>query len=251
MYEQVSKYLSNGQAVIYAAEIKPSRVVQQMSKIIDQRVPSGEEIERYIEDGALTVIDKDEIYSNTNQFDIDGLLQSWHSLVLKAKRKSRHKGLLTIGAVSAFLQTNNIDRLFEYENKIASQKIPKTIETICWYNEPDLFAKLRYSQVLSILKAHDATIHDGWSYRQWYADTIIGCVRDGIDKTLGNGSSNLILKTLKLVYNLDKEIIISRPELFEEKLIKMIGEDTTEYIFGIITDTIRKEMAFTRIAKAD
>jgi len=253
IYEKIWNYLSNGRAVVYAAEPNPSHVIQKMSKMGGQYSASSKDVqlEDYVATGALTVVDKDEVYSTTNQFDIDKLLRSWHSLILKAKGKpTTHKRVVAIGAPSSFLQTSNIEKLFEYEGRIiSSEKIPKTIETICWYNDPKLFAKLRYSQLLMILNDHDASIHRGWWYRRWYSDNIIAFVCDGIDNALGEGASKLIFKTLMMVYNLDKETVVSQPELFEEKVTKIIGKRTAELAFEIIADTIRKEMAFDRIAE--
>lgn len=98
------------------SQIHQTNVIQKMSKVKSQHAVSNKDVEfeNYVTSGALIVIDKDEVYSGTNQFDIDKLLRSWYSLILKAKRKSiKHKRVVAIGAPSSFIQTSNIKKLLE------------------------------------------------------------------------------------------------------------------------------------------
>jgi hypothetical protein len=54
---------------------------------------------------------------------------------------------------------------------------------------------------------------------------IIECIEKGLDRSLGNiETSNLVLKTLKVTYGLDKGNIPSSLDLFESLLEKMFGK---------------------------
>jgi hypothetical protein len=55
--------------------------------------------------------------------------------------------------------------------------------------------------------------------------------RAKLEKALGRETYDLVIKTLRLVYKIDEETIVSNPELFEEKISKMLGLPVTELIF--------------------
>lgn len=58
----------------------------------------------------------------------------------------------------------------------------------------------------------------------------IELIKTRFEKSLGRETSDLILKTLKLFYKIDEETIVANPELFEEKLGKMLGTSVAEVI---------------------
>lgn len=245
IYKRIQDYLSNGYAVIYAAEPDPSKVIQRLSKI----ATLDWEIENHIANKALIIVDRDEFYSpRMTQLDARRLTNSWLSLISQTKRQYRSKGIVAIGTLSAFLRAGNAQKLFEYEHAIDKQ-FSWPIETVCLYDNARLTAKLSFSQLVSILNFHNATIHNGWFYRQWRFDDIIAFVREGVDNVFGNETSSLIFKTLKLVYRLTEETIALQPGLFEEKVSRIIGGPAAELAFEIIADAIRKEASFNRIAR--
>jgi hypothetical protein len=55
---------------------------------------------------------------------------------------------------------------------------------------------------------------------------------------MGNGSDKLIFRTLKLVYGIDGSKIIRNPELFEEKLIKILGDAKV-----LVIDSVKGEIS--------
>jgi hypothetical protein len=48
-------------------------------------------------------------------------------------------------------------------------------------------------------------------------------IEAALDRALGKDTSILIFKTLKLVYNMDKNEIVSNPVKFEEIMERMLG----------------------------
>lgn len=63
---------------------------------------------------------------------------------------------------------------------------------------------------------------------------IMDAIRLGIDRIMGNGTSDLILKTMKLVYYFDEERIFRQPKLFVNTLVKLLGKDVTPTILTSI-----------------
>lgn len=269
IYGQVLEYLLDGRTVIYFAESHPSNVMRQISRVMNQKQQqsktrhiSNKDLHDYVTSGALTVIDSDELYSSIEEprqeFDVDRLIHSLHTLISEARRKrsgrggstKRPAGIVAISTGTAYLQAKGIPKLLEYEKELQHESKfgSSSVEFICWHNDPKLFERLPFGSLLSILNVHDATIHASWQQRKWDSDTIFGHVRDGIDDVLGSGSAYLIFKTLKMVYRLDpQETISSSPELFEEKVTKILGERTAQRVFRMIADAIRQEMMYCEV----
>jgi hypothetical protein len=61
-------------------------------------------------------------------------------------------------------------------------------------------------------------------------------IKAAIDQTMGEGTSELVFKTLKLVYHIEEDTIISNPELFREKIKKLFGYPIAEMILKAISD---------------
>lgn len=257
VYRQVWKYLSNDYAIIYAAEPDPSRVIQQMSKVAAELAPDEErEIENCITRRALTVINRNEFYqpSKTNELDIPKLTGLWRSLVLEVHKQSKPRGIVAIGDPSTFFENDDSShrhiKLAQYESAICKELVKPLEEAICWYNNPGLVAKMSFSDLVNLINTHHSTIHTGWLYREWRPHDIIAHVREGMDRVLGKGTANLIFKTLQLVYKVDPEqTIIFQPDVFEEKLRKIMGDSIAKLLFDVLADALRKEVSFNRISQ--
>jgi hypothetical protein len=77
--------------------------------------------------------------------------------------------------------------------------------------------------MIQILDCHEFIAYQGGARVQWHPYMILELITRAIDDTLGPGSSNLILKTLELVYHFDTNKILLQPEEFEDKLRKILG----------------------------
>ncbi|HXG06556.1 MAG TPA: MEDS domain-containing protein [Nitrososphaera sp.] len=254
IYKQIWKYLSNDYAIIYVAEPDPPRVIQQMSRVAsDLAVADGKEIEDYITSRALLVINRNEFYSphNTTEQEIHKLTSSLHSLVLEVQKRSKSKGIVAIGDPLVLCETGERrqTRLTQYESALG-REFAEPLQAICWYNDPEVVAKMSFSDLVNLINAHHSTIHSGWIYREWTPYDVITQVKGGMERLLGKGTTNLVLKTLKLVYKIDPEKAITyMPELFEEKLSKIMGDSVAKLLFEVLSDTLRKEVSFNRIAQ--
>ena len=65
-----------------------------------------------------------------------------------------------------------------------------------------------------------------------------------IDKTMGSNTSNLILKTMKLIYHIDKDDIIKQPHLFMDRFIKIIGRDIANIILNAILEEVKNKIIY-------
>ncbi len=55
-------------------------------------------------------------------------------------------------------------------------------------------------------------------------------IKMALERSLGSETANLVLKTLKRVYKIDEQTMNSNPDLFEEKIRRMLGDSTAEII---------------------
>ncbi|MEM3094889.1 MAG: MEDS domain-containing protein [Nitrososphaera sp.] len=238
LYDIVSKYASRNYAVIYAVENDVAETVRHMSRRID--------VETLVESGALTIVDRNVMYSveKTNNLEGQAILDSWHSLMLKVKKRSNSDGILAIGSAETFFE-HHVDpcKLVNYET-IVGKKFHIPLEAICCYSA-NAFSRLSFGDLVAILNAHHSTIHTNNRYREWHPSKFIELARSGLDRALGHELSDLIFKTMKLCYRINDSHIISRPQILEDMLERIMGKKAADATMRYVKDEVRKSVAFS------
>lgn len=236
LYDKISQYASQNYAVIYAVENDATRAVRHMGR-------HGVEVETLVESGALTIVDRNSMYS-VEKTDLEGhaLLDSWHSLMLKVKKRSSCNGILAIGSAETFFEhAGGPCKLVKYEEMVG-KKFQIPLEAICCYSK-NAIARMSLVELVAILNAHHSTIH-GDRYKEWSPHRIIELARKGLDGALGNELSGLIFKTMKLCYKVGDDNIISNPPVLEEMMERIMGKSAAEITLAHIKEEIRKFIAF-------
>jgi hypothetical protein len=247
IYNTVSDHLSQDFAVLYAAELAKK---QPASQIISNMRESGlRNVENYIRKKALVVLDWQSLPSmNKRPQRIKSAFGELSSIVEELARKRKFKKILIMSDLPVLLaESQNISALLEYERLTAGPlaNMP-AIEAVCCYNNSAI-SKMPPANFMSVLAAHRSNIHDNcdgmdWIYREWHAGFVLGIVRNAIEKALGKGSDVLVIRTLKLIYKLDENTMLSQPELFVEKLYKVLGKSAAEAVLETIVKDLRAEM---------
>ncbi|MDQ3967715.1 MAG: hypothetical protein M3275_04880 [Thermoproteota archaeon] len=70
----------------------------------------------------------------------------------------------------------------------------------------------------------------------------IDLIEEGLAEAVGKETSALVLKTLKLIYKIDRDKIVSDPETFEEKIRKMLGKEAAAPVLRMIAERIKSEI---------
>lgn len=237
IYQMIGKYLAAGYGVIYAVEPDPRRVIQNMARI-------GIEPERYIENGMLSVLSNESVYgSDSGNLDPHRVLESWLSLTSKMMEDTKAKGVVAIGSIDTFIKGGQHRESVEYEKSVG-KKFQTPIEAVCCYTT-DSINDMPVSALIAILNAHEYTIHDNCEYSQWESNKIRSVLSSAFNKVLGNTTSDLVLKTLKMTYKLDENTIISRPELLEDVLGRFF-KDSSTIILAAVLSNLKKEAAFCK-----
>ncbi|MEW6605529.1 MAG: MEDS domain-containing protein [Thermoproteota archaeon] len=237
LYDKISHYTSQNYAVIYAVEADTTQAVRHMSRY-------GAEVETLVESGALTIVDRNSMYS-VEKTDLEAhlLLNSWHSLILKVKRRSDFNGILAIGTAEVFFEhAANLCKLVRYEEMVG-KKFEIPLEAICCYSE-NTISRLSLAEMVAILNAHHSTIHRRYHYREWHPYKIVELARNSLEKQLGTDLSVLIFKTMKLCYKIGDDEIIANPAILEGMLQRILGKNAASAIIANIKEEIRKSILF-------
>ena len=213
----VNQGLEDGSAVVLATDLSSNEIMELLQN-------KGLDARRYIDSGRLTILDKDSVYSIAETgLEAERLLSRWASFVSDVKKKSGCDSILVIGTGKVFFESNNVAKLIEYERHIGKTVGGIPIDAICYF-DADSFCKLGFADTIQFLNYHEYTVYQGGVYVQWQPHMMLEIINKAFDSVLGQGASVILLKTLKLIYGLDEDTLVSRPELCEEKLKKMLGE---------------------------
>ncbi|HEX7032941.1 MAG TPA: MEDS domain-containing protein [Nitrososphaera sp.] len=238
--ETVSRGISDGHAIILVTESDPRQTIETLEK-------KGFDAVQYINRGVLTVLDNASAYAIANtRLDAGKLIYRWISLISDIKEKSGCQGVVVIGTPKLFIDTNNIDKLMIYERQIG-RRFNMPLEAVCCYDAV-AFSKLGFTNMIRHLNFHEYTIYQGGVYLQWQPSMILRIIDRAIDDALGPGTSRLLLKILKLVYNAEPDSIVSKPELYEAMLRGVFGR-TAGIVLDKIQMEITKELLYLRNAR--
>jgi hypothetical protein len=249
-YEKIAHYLSQGYAVIYVVESDITKAVINLSKTCEI------EIEEYIEKGALTLIDANSFYSpSETRFDWELLVAQWQKVISSVSKKGKFKKVMVMGMPHAafFDSRENQQKLIEYEEQVAKH-YDGGVQVFCCYTK-ELIDKLPLGYLLRLLAAHQDTAisssknnnNDNDSQGSFGRNSqniprMIDLIEEGLTEALGKETSALVLKTLKLIYKIDRDKIVWDPENFEEKIRRMIGKETADPVMRIIAERIKNEI---------
>ncbi len=245
-YEKIAHYLSQGYAVIYVVESDITKAVINLSKTC------AIEIEEYIEKGALTLIDANSFYSpSETRFDWELLVAQWQKVISSVSKKGKFKRVMVMGMPHAafFESRENQQKLIEYEEQVAKH-YDGGVQVFCCYTK-ELIDKLPLGYLLRLLAAHQDTAISNNNYNNNQGSfgrnnqnipRTIDLIEEGLAEALGKETCALVLKTLKLIYKIDRDKIVWDPENFEEKIRRMIGKETADPVMRIIAERIKTEI---------
>jgi hypothetical protein len=244
-YEKIVHYLSQGYAVIYVVESDITKAVINLSKTC------AIEIEEYIEKGALTLIDANSFYSpSETRFDWELLVAQWQKVISSVSKRGKFKRVMVMGMPHAafFDSRENQQMLIEYEEQVAKH-YDGGVQVFCCYTK-ELIDKLPLGYLLRLLAAHQNTVissndnnnQGSFGRNNQNIPRTIDLIEEGLTEALGKETCALVMKTLKLIYKIDRNEIVGDPENFEEKIRRMIGEETADSVLRIIAERIKAEI---------
>jgi hypothetical protein len=237
LYQKINGYLSNGYAVIYGVESGDT------DKIIRKMANFGIGVDGYTGSGALSVIDRNSIYS-LDKTNLEGkaLFGVWISLVSDIRKGRQFKGIAAMGMPEPFFETRNHQKLVEYEQFVSKQQFDPTLEAICCYSQKSV-RDLPLAHLVSLSNSHQYSVSATFGYSEWCGTKIIEGLSKGLERMLGSHSSRLAFEAIRHMYKIDEGTVISQPEILEKVITKMFA-DSAEMIADVIKDEIVKKISF-------
>jgi hypothetical protein len=200
---------------------------------------AGIRAENYIENNALTVLDRNSVYSQskTNNFEGRLLLERWGHIIseVNQKKEKNFKGIAIMGMPEPFFETINHQKLVEYE-QLASKELDSSIEAICCYTRRSI-ADLSLKHLVALLNSHQCAITDLEEYNEGVSTDILEMVGRGLEKALGKTTSRIVFEGMRSVHKIDERIVNSQPQVFENVIRKVFSDSA-----GTILDAIKGEI---------
>jgi hypothetical protein len=242
IYRAIQQYLSDGCAVVYSAESAS------FAHILKRMMQSGfiPDAEDFIQNGTLTIVDEKIVSQQKTHLNATQLADMLFFTALEARRKSGAKRVVVICNSNLLLDKQQFAKQVEFEQAINQKfkdgKNKEQVEVICCYG-PANIQNLSLEHLVSILNSHSGMIVDkDWRYAAWHPAVVLEIIFRGIEKSLDPQTANLIFKTLKLVYKIDEDAIISNPALFEQTLRKIIGNNAADSVLASIQEQAKLQM---------
>jgi MEDS: MEthanogen/methylotroph, DcmR Sensory domain len=143
IYSQYSKaLLTENEIVVIASQYDTT------SNVINTLRLAGIDIEKYLNQGTLFIIDAQPGYQDA---DSSGIWKLCKSLISRARKEDR-RGVTLIGDLGSFFNFEKIENLMQYELSLP-QKYEDTMKGICCYHLED-FEKLTEAQKNTLFDHH-------------------------------------------------------------------------------------------------
>jgi hypothetical protein len=133
-------------------------------------------------------------------------------------------------------------KLAKYENEIAKMSKEPIEAIVCCYTEKWI-GSLSFADIIHLLNSHSGIIHKGGFSEPWNRRTFMAFITQGIEESLGSGSSYLLMKTLHHIYKIDEDVIWRDPQVFEEKTKRMFGK-SADNILDAISRRLMEKISF-------
>ena len=244
----IDKYISEGYLVIYAAEYNtPTQPVVQ--NMIQNRI-NADNLTK--DTSSLIITNLDTIYSIEKSTNAKMMLEAQKSFIFNLrKNESLTKDkIVMIVTPEQFFERGiyplylDYERLLADDNTIINDEFNNILfEKICCY-DVNLIEKLSFAGLIHLLNAHSYTIHKGGIYTEWCQQKLLNLVHRGVIKAIGDTSEKIMFKVLEIVFDREEDSLIIKPDIFENRVRKMMGEKVADIVFSNISREIMKEIIF-------
>ena len=242
VYDVVEKYLEDGLVVVYGVaaedrEIPNSKFASHVYSSLKESAIITD-LDNRIEKGRLWIVDFRETCYERNIFQPSKFQEKWTGIFTTARKNKGFKGMVVISdGVNSFSSIAE-NKLVTYEETILKVITELgSIQVTCCYL-PEALKRFEFTTLMSLVAAHQCAIASKMDHREISDLVILEAIYAGVEKVLGMGSAKLVFQTMKMVYRLDEKAIISNPNIFEEKLRKVLGH-VSESVLKSVSEQVR------------
>jgi hypothetical protein len=243
IYDVIGKYLDEGFVVVYGVSVEdPAMPKGKFADRVYSRLTESAviaDLENHIENGQLRIIDIRETCFETNSFQPSKFLEKWSDMFKTMRKSKGFKGLVVISdGVNSFPDAGSQNNLVAYEQTVLKVITELgSIQVICCYL-PEALKRFEFTTLMSLAAAHQCAVAGKLDHREISDIVILEAMYLGVEKVLGAGSAKLVFQTMKMIYRLDEKAIISNPNVFEEKLRKVLGQ-VSESVLKSVSEQVR------------
>jgi hypothetical protein len=247
LYSIIDKYISEGYLVICAAEYNTP-----IQPVIQNMILNRINANNLMKDTSLITTNSYIINSIEKSTNAKMTLEALTSFIFNLRKNeslTKDKIVMIITA-EQFFERGIYPLYLDYEKLLADNNTiingefnNVLFEQICCYNV-NLIERLSFADLIHLLNAHSYTIHKGGIYTEWCQQKVLNLVHRGVIKAIGHISEKIIFKVLEIVFNGDEDSIIIKPDMFENRVRKMMGEKVADIVFSNISREIKKEIVF-------
>jgi hypothetical protein len=247
LYSIIDKYISEGYLVICAAEYNTP-----IQPVIQNMILNRINANNLMKDTSLITTNSYIINSIEKSTNAKMTLEALTSFIFNLRKNeslTKDKIVMIITA-EQFFERGIYPLYLDYEKLLADNNTiingefnNVLFEQICCYNV-NLIERLSFADLIHLLNAHSYTIHKGGIYTEWCQQKVLNLVHRGVIKAIGHISEKIMFKVLEIVFNGDEDSIIIKPDMFENRVRKMMGEKVADIIFSNISREIKKEIVF-------
>jgi hypothetical protein len=249
LYSIIDKYISEGYLVICAAEYNTP-----VQPVIQNTIQNRITADKLMKDTSLIINNPDTIYSIEKSTNAKMTLKALKSFIFNLrKNESLTKDkIVMIITPEQFFERGIYPLYLDYESLLADNNTiingefnNVLFEQICCYNV-NLIERLSFADLIHLLNAHSYTIHKGGIYTEWCQQKVLNLVHRGVNKAIGDISEKIMFKVLEIVFDGEEDSIIIKPDMFENRVRKMIGVKVADIVFSNISREIMKEIVFNQ-----
>lgn len=241
---------SNDNAVILPVEDGKKEGMLRQLQDDARNIPGGNFLGAYIQSGRIMLVETSLFHQKgQDNADPEWVLKKWIEVAKGLRRKPTSKNVIIISdqpMVMKKVLRNNLHRLIEYESRVSEfgrlhQATIRKLglrEAVCCYNKQTI-DKMEPMHLITLMRCHDSMVDLSQPERHalWHPIRIQNVISRGITNVLGRDSDRLIFHTLKVVYGIDREKVVSDPDVFEARLTKILGS-----FARVVIDSIASEL---------
>lgn len=232
LYERINKNLERGVPVVYGLE--PVQTRSSATRILNRMEKMGvNNARKSTKDGQLTLLDADGVYYMAG-IDTGKIKKKWittFSQYEKTNGSKKDKPVLAIFSPDSYFTRDYIDP-FVYFEKHMAKDLDYPVELLCWYKQKWL-DELSFSQMMHVLTSHRYVVHNDWKYEPVEQKELLDAIEGSVEKELGEEAFVLMMETMRTRFHFTKDEIMSRPEVFEDLMKRMLRKDGNRVVSAI------------------
>lgn len=243
LYERIDKNLERGVPVVYG--IEPVQTTSNATRILNRMEKMGvNNAHNFAKGGQLILLDADGLYYAAG-IESPKIKKMWRSMFSKYKRTNpskKDKQVLAVYFPDSYF-TRDYKDPFVFFEKAMTKDLEYPVELLCWYKRKWLDG-LSFPQIVHILVSHRYVVRCDWKYDLVEQKKLIDIIEHCVEQELGEEAFVLMMETMRTRFHFTKDDIISRPEVFEDLMKRILLRKDGNREVAAISEALKANVSF-------